>query len=251
MKYRLRIAYVGTDYAGWQRQRNALAVQQVVEEALEQVFQTRLTIEGAGRTDAGVHARGQVAHVSLAASTSAPETRRALTRGVNRYLPAAVRVLDALEVDDAFHARKSATSKVYSYRLCTAPVIDPFRAPFTVPAPRSLDLRIMQAAATMILGRHDFSAFAKSGGSHGQPVRTIHEALWTVQKDELHFRVAGNGFLRGMVRALVGTALEVGRGRRSLDDFEALLGGGRRSDAGPNAPARGLCLENVQYASLQ
>ena len=257
MKYRLRIAYVGTNYAGWQRQDNALAVQQVVEEALARILGQDVTLYGAGRTDAGVHARGQVAHLTLAtggsgASGASPaETCRALVHGTNRHLPAAVRVLDAASVEDAFHARKSATLKVYRYRLCRARVIDPFRAPFVVPAPRELDLEAMKSAASLLPGRHDFSAFAKSGGSHGQPERTIHEAEWMQAGDELTFRVAGDGFLRGMVRALVGTILEVGRGRRSVDDCANLLGGGPRAEAGPNAPAHGLCLERVEYSRRQ
>ena len=105
----------------------------------------------------------------------------------------------------------------------------------------------MKRAASLISGRHDFSAFAKAGGSHGSTVRTIHEAGWTEQGDEIRFRVAGDGFLRGMVRALVGTTLELGLGRRSLDDLAALLTGRPRAEAGPNAPARGLCLERVEY----
>lgn len=251
MKYRLRIAYVGTDYAGWQRQANALAVQQVVEEALARILGRSVTVHGAGRTDAGVHARGQVAHLTVAAASAPAETARALVFGANRHLPPTIRVLAAETADDAFHARKSATCKTYRYRLCCARVIDPFRAPFVVPAPVGLDLAAMKRAAGMLPGRHDFSAFAKSGGSHGQPERTIHRAAWTEAGDELTFVVGGDGFLRGMVRALVGTTLEVGRGRRSLDDFAGLLQGGPRSSAGPNAPARGLCLDRVEYSRRQ
>ena len=251
MKYRLRIAYVGTDYAGWQRQDNALAVQQVVEEALARILGRSVTVHGAGRTDAGVHARGQAAHLTVASGSAPEETCRALVHGANRHLPATIRVLDADPVDHTFHARKSSIFKVYRYRLCRARVIDPFRAPFVVAVPAGLDLERMKNAASLVLGRHDFSAFAKSGGSHGQPERTIHHAAWTEDGDELNFRVAGDGFLRGMVRALVGTMLEVGRGRRSLDDIAKLLEGGPRSAAGPNAPARGLCLERVQYSRPQ
>ncbi len=251
MKYRLRIAYVGTDYAGWQRQANALGIQQVVEEALARILGRNVTVHGAGRTDAGVHARGQAAHLTVAAGSAPRETRRALVHGANRHLPTAIRVLDADPVDDAFHARKSAAFKVYRYRLCRAPVIDPFRAPFVVPAPTGLGLEGMKSAASLLLGRHDFSAFAKSGGSHGRPERTIHQAAWTEAGDELRFCVAGDGFLRGMVRALVGTTLEVGRGRRSLNDFAKLLEGGPRSAAGPNVPAQGLCLEHVEYSRPQ
>ena len=251
MKYCLRIAYVGTDYAGWQRQDNALGIQQVVEEALARILGRSVRVHGAGRTDAGVHARGQTAHLTVAAKSAPEETGRALVHGANRHLPAAIRVLDADPVDDTFHARKSAAFKVYRYRLCSARVIDPYRAPFVVPAPAGLDLEAMKTAASLLLGRHDFSAFAKSGGSHSRPERTIHQAAWTEAGDEVSFCVAGDGFLRGMVRALVGTTLEVGRGRRSLDDLASLLEGDCRSAAGPNAPARGLCLERVEYSRRQ
>ncbi len=250
MRYRLLIAYDGSDYAGWQRQDNALAVQQLVEEAVAAVTGRNVTVHGAGRTDAGVHASGQVAHLDLpAGNVPSGETRRALVQGVNHHLPAAIRVLAADDADDSFHARKSASLKVYIYRLCTAPVIDPFRSPFVVPAPRELDLESMKAAAALITGRHDFSAFARAGGSHRSPLRTIREARWTEQGDEIRFRVAGDGFLRGMVRALVGTMLEVGRGRRTPAGLATLLEGGPRSAAGPNAPARGLCLDSVEYDS--
>ncbi len=248
MKYRLLIAYDGTDYAGWQRQDNAMAVQQAVEEAVARVVGVKVAVHGAGRTDAGVHASGQTAHLDLPAGSPPPgEIRRALVHGVNRHLPAAIRVLAADAVDDSFHARKSSSFKVYSYRLCTAPVIDPFRAPFVVPAPRRLDLESMKTTASLIRGRHDFSAFAKAGGSHRGAARTIRDAGWTEQGDEIRFVVAGDGFLRGMVRALVGTTLEVGLGRRSPEELAALLAGRPRTEAGPNAPARGLCLERVEY----
>ncbi len=250
MRYRLLIAYDGTEYAGWQRQDNALAIQQLAEEAVAAVTGRNVTVHGAGRTDAGVHASGQVAHLDLpAGNVPSGETRRALVQGVNHHLPAAIRVLAADAADDSFHARGSASLKVYIYRLCTAPVIDPFRAPFVVPAPRELDLESMKTAASLITGRHDFSAFAKAGGSHRSPLRTIREAGWAEQGDEIRFRVAGDGFLRGMVRALVGTMLEVGRGRRTPGDLAALLEGGARNAAGPNAPARGLCLDSVEYDS--
>ena len=145
-----------------------------------------VTVHGAGRTDAGVHASGQVAHLDLpAGNVPSGETRRALVQGVNHHLPAAIRVLAADADDDSFHARRSASLKVYIYRLCTAPVIDPFRAPFVVPAPRELDLESMKTAASLITGRHDFSAFAKAGGSHRSPLRTIREAGWAEQGDEI------------------------------------------------------------------
>ncbi len=247
MTYRLLIAYIGTNYAGWQRQENALAVQQALEEALLAVLGQRFRVFGAGRTDAGVHARGQVAHLTVPAGAAPDDLPRTLSLGVNHHLPPDIRVLRAVEDRNDFHARKSAAAKTYSYRLCRARVIDPFRAPFVIPAPRDLDVDRLENAARLIAGRRDFSAFAKAGGSHRQPIRRVYRAEWTEVCDELRFLITGDGFLRGMVRALVGTTLDVGRGRRSLADFEALLRGMPRTAAGPNAPARGLCLETVHY----
>ena len=172
--YRLTLSYRGTAYAGWQRQENALAVQQVVEEALERLLGEAVRIAGASRTDAGVHARGQVAHLELAR----PFPERGLVHGVNRFLPADVRVLAAAAMPAGFHARRHAAAKEYVYRLSGAPVISPLDALFVAPAPAGLDAERMARAAGALPGRHDFSAFALAGGSHGQPFRRIVSARW-------------------------------------------------------------------------
>ncbi len=242
--YRLTLAYRGAAYAGWQRQENALAVQQVVEEALERLLGEAVRIAGASRTDAGVHARGQVAHLELAR----PFPERGLVHGANRFLPADVRVLAAAAMPAGFHARRHAAAKEYVYRLSGAPVISPLDALFVAPAPAGLDVERMARAASVLPGRHDFSAFALAGGSHGQPFRRIVSARWEEREGgELAFRVVGAGFLRGMVRALVGTLIEVGTGRRTPESFAALLAGRPRREAGPTAPAHGLVLQQVWY----
>lgn len=243
MRARLTLSYRGDRYAGWQRQENALTVQQVVEEAVAKLAGSPIRVTGASRTDAGVHARGQAAHLDL----PRPLPPRALVHGVNHHLPEDVRVMAAQEVDEGFHARKSAVSKEYSYRLSRAEVISPLDAPFAVPVPARIDLARMQAASSLLPGRHDFSAFALAGGSHGQPFRRIFSASWAEQGPELRFTITGDGFLRGMVRALVGTLVEVGLGRRSPEELAHLLAGRPRSAAGPTAPARGLILETVSY----
>lgn len=243
MTYKLTLSYRGTAYAGWQRQANAPSVQQTLEEALARVVGEPVTVHGAGRTDAGVHARGQVAHIDLAR----PFALSGLVHGTNHHLPDDVRVLAAHRVPDGFHARKHAAGKEYRYRLVRAAVISPLDAPFAVAAPAELDVAALAAAARRLVGRHDFTAFALAGGAHGQPFRTIREAAWEERGEELVFRIAGDGFLRGMVRSLVGTLLEVGRGRRSVDDFARLLAGRPRGEAGPTAPAHGLVLERVEY----
>jgi tRNA pseudouridine38-40 synthase len=241
--YRLTLAYRGTAYAGWQRQENALGVQQVVEEALERLLGRPARIVGASRTDAGVHARGQAAHLELAE----PFPERGLVHGTNRHLPADVRVLAAAAMPPGFHARKHAAGKEYLYRLGRAAVLSPLDSPFMAPAPAGIDPERMARAADLLPGRHDFSAFALAGGSHGQPFRRIFSARWEESGEELAFRIVGEGFLRGMVRALVGTLIEVGAGKRSMENFAGLLAGQPRSAAGPTATAHGLTLQRVFY----
>jgi len=240
----LTVAYVGTAYAGWQRQSNAVAVQQVLEGALAELAGGPVRTLGAGRTDAGVHAEGQAVSAALPREL-APE---ALVHGTNARLPADVRVLAARPVAAGFDARRDAVAKLYRYRIHRAEPMPPAVQPFAAPAPRELELDALAAAARAIVGRHDFAAFALTGGAARTTVRRLYAAAWEAAGDELVFRVAGEGFLRGMVRSLVGTMLEVGAGRRTLADFAALLAGEPRGAAGPTAPARGLCLERVDYA---
>jgi len=248
--YALTLAYRGTAYAGWQRQANALAVQQVVEEALEDLLGHPTTVIGASRTDAGVHARAQVAHLELA--TPFPE--RGLVGGTNGRLVRDVRVMAArrmapLPGGRTFHARKDARSKVYRYRLMRTPVVSPLDALFVVRAAADLDVGAMRRAAARLAGDHDFSAFALAGGAHTSPVRRLLSATWEERGAALDFVVEGEGFLRGMVRSLVGTLLEVGEGRRSVESFADLLAGRPRGEAGPTAPPEGLVLERVLYPS--
>lgn len=243
MLYRLTLSYRGAAYAGWQRQLNAVAVQQVVEEAIAKLVDDDVQVVGASRTDAGVHALGQVVHLALAKSW----TPSALVHGTNRHLPSDVRVLAAAQAPPEFHARRDATAKCYRYQLSRAPVVSPLESLFTVPVSADLDRTLLAAGARAVEGRHDFSAFAKSGGSHTQPFRTVFRARFVEEEERLTFLIIGDGFLRGMVRALVGTLLQLGASRLSLAEFEGLLAGGSRSEAGANAKAHGLVLQRVYY----
>jgi tRNA pseudouridine38-40 synthase len=242
--YLLTVAYDGTPFGGWQRQPNAPTVQAVLEQALGRQVGEAIRVVGSSRTDAGVHARAQAAHFE----STRPHALAGLVHGTNAHLPAEVRVMAARRMREGFNARRCALEKEYRYSLIRAPVLSPLEARYAVRAPRRLDLEAMRAATARLIGRHDFSAFAKVGGAHRQSWRTLFRAEWVEDGVRLELVLVGDGFLRGMVRALVGTLLEVGRGRRAPEQLEALLRGGERGDAGPAAPARGLVLERVVFA---
>jgi tRNA pseudouridine38-40 synthase len=252
MVYQLTLSYCGTSYAGWQRQANALSIQEVVETALGEVLGQEARIQGASRTDKGVHARGQVAHLVL--EHDFPMS--GLVHGTNQRLPGDIRVLQAKQAGDDFHARKSATAKEYRYRLIRADILSPLDARFGVRIDPRIDLEAAKEASLSLLGEHDFSAFARSGGSHFNPRRSIYAVDWSDGRDtgcgeEVELRVVGSGFLRGMVRCIVGTLLEIGYSQRPAESLGRLLAGGERSAAGPTAPAHGLSLHRVIYTSDQ
>jgi tRNA pseudouridine38-40 synthase len=242
-RYRLTIAYIGGGYAGWQRQPNATTVQELVEGALADLTGESVALTGAGRTDAGVHAAGQVAHFDLAS----PFALGGLVHGTNHRLPDDIRVLDAARAAPDFHARYSAEAKEYRYRWLRARFAAPRDAGRAVAVPEALDLAALFSATRHLPGRHDFSAFALAGGAHTTGVRTLFAAGWIDEPPLLELRLIGDGFLRGMVRGISGTLLDVALGRRSPAAFAALLAGGSRDDAGATAPAHGLTLERVWF----
>jgi len=257
-RYLLRIAYDGTGFAGWQRQDNGPSVQALLEEALAPLAGGPVTVTGAGRTDAGVHAEGQAAHVDV------PEglTDDVVLRAANARLPIAVRVRAVTRVPDALHARFSAIAKTYRYTWLVSRVGHPLLARTTCLVPPRLDLPAMGRAAATLAGRHDFVAFQSTGTPVASTERTIlgvdlcvrsrDDLPVTLLDDErlVELELTGDGFLRHMVRAIAGTLLEVGQGRRPADDLPRLLRGASRSDAGPNAPPHGLTLVRVVYPEV-
>lgn len=241
---RLELAWDGTRYAGWQRQPNAVTIQQTLEEALARLTGETVVVTGAGRTDAGVHARGQVVSVRLERDFALS----GLVHGANHHLPGDIRILAAAAAPGEFHARRSALAKEYCYRLWRGRTPPPDRAPFVVETDAGTPFAALAAAARLLVGAHDFAPFSVTGGTPGPTVRRVFAAAWEDDGRELVFRVTGEGFLRGMVRRLVGTQLEIAAGRRTLDALAALLADPGAGEAGPSAPARGLVLERVDYA---
>ncbi len=237
------IAYDGTGYVGWQTQPNGISVQETVEKALFEVTKERISLHGSGRTDSGVHAHAQVAHFDTGVRMSADKFAIAL----NMHLPSDIRVLYSEECDPVFHARFSAKKKQYCYRIRLGAHADVFSRTTALQLHDSLDLVRMQQAAKAVLGEHDFRAFMSSGTHMENTIRTVMQSEWSTDGAFLIYTVTGNGFLYNMVRILVGTMLEIGRGRLQPDTIQKALESHDRSDAGPTAPAHGLHLMRVIY----
>jgi tRNA pseudouridine38-40 synthase len=276
--WKVTLAYDGTDFQGWQVQPGLPTIQGELQAALGRITGESPLPQGSGRTDAGVHALAQVASFTLHAPIPAENLHRAL----NRTLPQSIRVLEASTVPNTFHARHSALAKTYEYRIFREAICPPFLARYVYGCPWQLDLDKLQACARIFEGEHDFQSFAANDpdlsernsavselGDHPQALkiptastmRTIYSSTWESQGWEprgwdarasesgamLVYRVRGNGFLHHMVRNLVGTMLDVGRGHLALEQIPVILTARDRSLAGPTAPARGLFLHSVEY----
>ncbi|MBI3609913.1 MAG: tRNA pseudouridine(38-40) synthase TruA [Nitrospirae bacterium] len=240
---KLIIEYDGARYHGWQRQPDVPTIQGELEEAVFKITKERLTVVGAGRTDAGVHAEGQAAHFK----TKARLTPDAWQRALNSLLPEDIVVLTAQKVPDRFHARYSAVGKTYRYRILNRryrPAIGR-RHVWTVYLP--LNMRRMRAAAKTLIGKHDFSSFQGSNHSARTAACTIRRLELVKRKDEVVLTIEADRFLQHMVRTIVGTLVEVGRGRRNPGEMAALLQKKDRRFGGPTAPPQGLCLVKVVY----
>jgi len=251
--WKLVLAYDGADFRGWQVQPGQPTIQGELADAIHRITGERILPQGSGRTDTGVHARGQVASFRLLAPIPPANLHRAL----NRTLPESIRVLSAEIAPADFHARHSAVQKTYEYRIYRGEICPPFLARYVYALNWPLDTEAMAKAAALVVGEHDFASFAASdpdaatrnAETPGEPncVRRIFDSAWRVEQDELVYRVTGSGFLHHMVRNLVGTFLDVGRGAVPADSIPQILSARARSAAGPTAPARGLVLVGVSY----
>lgn len=236
MRVLFTLQYLGTRYSGWQSQTNATAIQPIVEAALSQMFGSPIRIEGAGRTDAGVHARGQRAHADVPFAIEP----RGLVLGTNNLLPPDIRVLAAEPVADDFHCRFAAKLKTYTYRIWNAAVADVFMAETHAHVATPLDSVAMHDAAQSLLGTHDFAVFTVADPEVSSTTRTISEvSVWGLGSPAIVITVTGDGFLRYMVRRIAGSLIEVGRGRLAAAELFTA--------ARWTAPAKGLTLDEIRY----
>lgn len=250
INYRITVQYDGTRYRGWQRQKNTeQTIQGKIETILTRQFGRNIEIDGSGRTDAGVHARGQVANFRLheaETDTFGREPKR-LLEILNAYLPEDIAVIEIKEASERFHSRLNATEKTYIYRIWNSDIPNVFDRKYVSPIAQTLDLLQMRRAAEYLMGTHDFAAFCGNAKIKKSTVRTIYEIEITQIGPEVRIRYRGNGFLQNMVRIVTGTLVEVGTGERAAEDIKDILESGQRSRAGMMMPAQGLILWEVKY----
>jgi tRNA pseudouridine38-40 synthase len=245
LKYKILIAYDGTHYGGWQIQPNSLSIQALIEEALETALRKKTAIISAGRTDAGVHARGQVAHFE-----APPTDLSFLYRALNGILPKDIRILHLENVPETFHARYSALSKEYHYHVHLDWALDPFKRLYAYHHPHPLDLSLMEDASRAFVGTHDFTSFANEaskGSAAKNPIRTITDLQIIQEPGGFRLEFKGNGFLYKMVRNITGTLLDVGRKKLKPQAIPALLATKDRREISSAAPPQGLFLHKVSY----
>lgn len=244
MNYKLIIQYDGTRYDGWQRQGNTEnTIQGRIEEVLSRMVQAPVEVQGAGRTDAGVHALGQVASVYLDTDASEDE----ICRYLNQYLPEDIGVVEVRQAADRFHARLNASGKVYRYRIGIGAYKNVFERKYYYPLGKELDVAGMREAAALLVGEHDFKSFCSNKRMKKSTVRRLRRIDIREKAGEIEITYEGDGFLYNMVRILTGTLIEVGQGKRCPDSMKEILVGRNRKLAGYTAPARGLILAEVKY----
>ncbi len=245
MKYKAVVSYDGTNYSGWQVQPNSISVQQKLVEALENLTQENINVYGAGRTDAGVHALGQVCHFSCDKEFSD------ITKAINSQLPADIHVMECEPVDDDFHARFNALWKYYSYMINTS-TYNPLQRNYVWQLEEELDVEKMQEVAQLFIGTHDFTSFNATKLTEVEnQVRTIYDFEVNEYNGVVSFDIFGDGFLRHMVRMLVGTLVEVGKGKLDYQQVEQMLESKSKEAVAYNAPACGLYLVKIGYEPLE
>ena len=240
---KLIIEYIGTNYCGFQKQKNGLSIQLVLESAIEQALNETCKTYPSGRTDAGVHAMGQVVNFFTNSTIQAEK----FSTVINFKLPKDIRIIDSVEVDPSFNSRKSAKSKTYIYKIYNKRNLSVFDENRCLAYGYNLNLDLMQKGAEMFVGEHNFSSFVASKSSAKTTIRTIFSAKFVKNGDYLTFEICGNGFLYNMVRIILGTLLELGREKISLTTIETLLNGNCRNKAGKTLPPDGLYLKEVKY----
>jgi len=253
--FKITIAYDGGRFVGWQRQAAGISVQGLIEDALRELDEDDVAVAGAGRTDAGVHALGQVASFTVRRVLTA----NVLMRALNSRLPDDVRIVSAEEVPASFHARFVSSRKTYRYRIWNADLLNPFEREYAWHVRGALAIDAMQAAAHALVGRHDFAAFQAAAGTQRTTEREVFSSQVLAHDDSrgaglrpspaclITYEITGSGFLRHMVRAIAGSLVDIGQGRRSLEWLSEVVASRDRTQAGPTAPAHGLFLVRVDY----
>ncbi|MDT0557013.1 tRNA pseudouridine(38-40) synthase TruA [Ichthyenterobacterium sp. W332] len=241
MRYFIELSYKGTNYHGWQNQPNAISLQEVIENALSTLLNSKIPIVGAGRTDAGVHARQMFAHFDFETEFDYKQ----LVFKLNSYLPKDIAIIDIFPVDNDTHARFSATARSYIYKISN--VKNPFSNELSYQMQLPLNIEAMNMACKKLLGYKDFQCFSKSNTDVKTYNCDIKYALWTQKDSELEFKIEADRFLRNMVRAIVGTLLNIGLGKLEVNDLDRILESKNRSEAGYSVPAHGLYLTKVNY----
>ncbi len=243
MRVALVIEYDGTNYCGWQTQKNGISIQETIEKAYLEATGENIKLVASGRTDSGVHAKGQVAHFDTKLNRPAESFKHVL----NSVLPKDIFIVDSFMVKDDFNARCSAKRKTYQYRCYVDKNERPLRRRYAVNVEKGFSLELMQRGALVLIGEHDYKCFLASGSSVKTTVRTIYSLDVSLQGDEVIFTVCGNGFLYNMVRSIVGTLFKVGYGKMTVDELKNALETGNRKMIGKTMPPNGLTLLSVEY----
>ncbi len=243
MRIKLVISYDGTNYHGWQRQENGVSVQEILERAIELATGEDCETTASGRTDAGVHASGQVVHFDT--NSTIPADR--FYKAINPHLPQDIKVLSSFEANESFNARKSAKKKTYKYSFYLSEVELPLKERYAVKLEKEPDFKLMEEGAKTFIGEHDFKAFSSTGSSVKTTVRTIYSIEIEKGKDGFSISATGSGFLYNMVRIMVGAILDIGYKKRSVEDIKKAFESGKREVLGKTLPAKGLTLVKVEY----